>query len=1044
MSDSLLIGRQHPASTLRAAIQRTSSSHGGLVLVTGEAGIGKTTLVTSLAAEASQHHELSVLVGSSWESEAVPGYWPWMQILRSLHSQFSDEQWQTISGHQSPALSKLLGESFEYDYQKLAGAEEFALHDAVVRLLSAASREKPLLIILDDLHFADPASVRLLQFATQHTWFERLLFVGTYRDVEVESSEHRLRPLLLPLVAKSTLITLTGLDRDEVAELIEFNAGSRPGKQQLEDITRRTGGNPFFVEQTAQLWMTGASALATTPGMSNSLQRRLDQVPTDVIHTLTWAAALGHDFDPAILALSLDTDADTIKQRLHEAIRQRLLTYQQGRYQFVHDLVRETLQARLSPTELKECHRAFFHALSSLESDDLDFVSRVARHAWLAEDAVSPEEAVEALFQAALDARSRLSVDESHEMLRRAVERCSPNMQHRRIILRAALAGSLMHNWNENDQAWRILRECMDAAISLNDSLLMARVALEFPRELGSLDTQIGYKRQAYKELTGNELDPGLSYEEITRQLTIRSAIVARRRGDDEALGESLWTLHIVLMGVGTARQRLPVLDEMIDIGERTRDRELLLFSNSLRWVTLIELNDPGYLPQLQKFVDMAMKTRQHRWLMSAHLDNAMIFGLQGRFAEADEAIEAARLRPNDQRSIGYMMVEFFSWFVEITRMAEAPVDVSTVINEYTIGRENFELVCAFSAAETSNLTRARKHFAAIDPETLTPSARSMYLRLCAQLGIAWGDQQLQQFAWDELRHHVGEWLVSMFGSEISGPVNYWLGELATAQADYAAAIDHFNAAIDQAERLRFTTWAVRSEAGRAKALHAQGDPSAPKQTAQVLQRARHLGMPRLIRQLEQLSSPTSPKPVEVNAFRFDDPTWTLRFEGVEVHLPPTKGLQDLHVLLSQPGQDISATQLLDPAAGDDVEASARLGGDDVLDEEAKSRYRAHLQRLDEQIDTASSLGQDDVAADLDEERSALIDQLRRATGLGGRSRRLGDNAERARKSVTNRIRNTLKRIEKQHPTLAEHLRESVSTGVKCVYQPTEVPKWEL
>ena len=90
--------------------------------------------------------------------------------------------------------------------------EAFALYDAVTAALVAVSQHRPVVVVLDDLHWADPASLRLLEFAAQHTWFERLLLVGTYRDAEVESAEHPLRPLLMPLVAKATTITLTGLD----------------------------------------------------------------------------------------------------------------------------------------------------------------------------------------------------------------------------------------------------------------------------------------------------------------------------------------------------------------------------------------------------------------------------------------------------------------------------------------------------------------------------------------------------------------------------------------------------------------------------------------------------------------------------------------------------------------------------------------------------------------------------------------------------------------------------------------------------------------
>ncbi|WP_327000981.1 hypothetical protein OHA72_38440 [Dactylosporangium sp. NBC_01737] len=115
-----------------------------------------------------------------------------------------------------------------------------------------------------------------------------------------------------------------------------------------------------------------------------------------------------------------------------------------------------------------------------------------------------------------------------------------------------------------------------------------------------------------------------------------------------------------------------------------------------------------------------------------------------------------------------------------------------------------------------------------------------------------------------------------------------------------------------------------------------------------------------------------------------------------------------------------------------------------MLDDEAKVRYRRHLDRLDEEIDRAAARGDEARLAALDAERAALVDQLRAAAGLAGRNRRLGDDAERARKTVTARIRDTLRRLDGRHPALAAHLRDAVSTGSTCGYHPASPPPWRL
>ncbi|QSB05437.1 ATP-binding protein [Natronoglycomyces albus] len=1099
MSNSLLIGRQHPAATLSAAARRAKTSHGGLVLVTGEAGIGKTTLVTSIAAQTARDNHsrddgdpaMLIVVGSSWESEAVPGYWPWTQILRSLKSQLTSEQWESLPGTDSVTLSILLGDAPALDMPSTKSNEEFLLHDAVVRLLSAASRLHPLLVILDDLHFADPATVRLLQFAVQHTWFERILFVGTYRDMEIEFQQHQLRPLLLPLVSKATLITLTGLDTDEVAQLIETSIGQRPEPHLVEAITRRTGGNPFYVEQAAQLLATGAHTHSTTPGMRNSLQRRLDQVPRAVLDTLTLAAVIGHEFDAELIADSSGAPLEQVQAHLKEATQQRLIvhhrkpkddiepeplridpdgepipvmptvarassfaTHPAGNFEFVHDLVRETLYAQLPTADVRKLHAKVFAALARSRPDQMTHSASMARHVWLAEDEVAPADAVDVLAQAATDASARLSFDEGITLLRRAIDRCTTEeLQGRRIVLRTSYAGNL-HFTGREEEAWRIFEECLLAAEATNDPLIVARVALELPLDPKRRDLCADRKRHALELLSHTPVPPDLTYTELTRQLTIKAAVTARRRGDDEALGFSLWVLHSVVTGPGTAKSRLPVIDELIGVSERSGDRETMLFASSLRWVVLFELGDPSYYRQLQEFISLANKTNFSRWIVSARLDGAIHMIVQGRFAEAQRVIESSRVYDTESMKHDAMaanfwepIVDYFKWFAELTRTAEQLPDIGTLSrNNHIFGLQHMDLLYGIAALHRGHLTRAIEHYRSVDMSMLAQGWSSLWYRLSTEIAIATDDDELRDRMRTELAPYEGEWMVSLFGSEISGPVSYWLGLMDASVGQHESAIAFFDKAIESARIMTANAWVVRALSKKAISMAALGHSAASELAQEVADWARKLDMPRILRSAEQLIACDGVPVIEGgNVFRKEGSTWTLRFAGKDIHLAPAKGLNDLHLLLSQPGSEIAATELLDPAGGNEVTHAARLGGDDMIDQEAKARYREHLQRLDEQIDTATALGQDDVAADLDEERSSLIEQLRAATGLGGRSRKLGDNAERARKSVTNRIRNTLKRIESQHPELGAHLRSSVSTGFHCVYEPSDPDiKWEL
>jgi hypothetical protein len=167
-----------------------------------------------------------------------------------------------------------------------------------------------------------------------------------------------------------------------------------------------------------------------------------------------------------------------------------------------------------------------------------------------------------------------------------------------------------------------------------------------------------------------------------------------------------------------------------------------------------------------------------------------------------------------------------------------------------------------------------------------------------------------------------------------------------------------------------------------------------------------------------------------------------VRFAGRTAHVKDAKGMNDLRVLLARPGAEVAAVDLLNPVGDRAVAARRRFGADPVLDERARDAYRSRLRALDGEIRDALDRGADRHAASLDRERAALLDELRRSAGLGGRARRLGDDTERARQAVTARIRDTIRRLRSVHPELAEHLAASVATGTYCRYQPQPPVSW--
>jgi tetratricopeptide (TPR) repeat protein len=1025
-----LIGRDHPAAILGAEITRAARSHGGLVLVTGEAGIGKTTLVTG-AAEGAREQGCVVLSGTCWDSESAPGYWPWVQVMRALRRAATPEERAAAESAAGPALAVLLGEQTGSDT-----VDEFQLYDAVTTALVALSQHRPVVVVLDDLHWADLASIRLLEFAARHTWFERLLIIGTYRDVEVEATDHPLRPLILPLLARATTVTLTGLDRDEVGTLIERTVGRAPDGELITEVHRRTGGNPFFVEQTARLWHGGGAITTVAPGVRDALRHRLSLLPDRVVRVLTTAAVLGREFQRQVLAAASAQPAAAADRMLDEALAARLVVaLGAGRFSFAHDLVRETLYESLDETEARRQHAAVVRAA---DGDSL-LPADLARHAYLAGDELEPDKAVDLLLAASHDAGRRLASDEASGHLRRAVERVNGCAPHRRVLVTLDYGRELAH-LGDTEGAWRNYREALALARKLDDAALLGRLALVLYGTSGPPDAKQLQRElliEAHARLVP-DADSGQALEKLAQELAMRVAALARGGDDDDTLSFGLWARHNAIIGPGSAEERLALTDELIEFARRTGDHETEYIAASFRWVALLEQGDPGYLKQFDAFRAVVERDGSLRGRLGSYVDTSIIATLAGRFAEASSLLdEVAAGYPDAEHAYFLDMMErHIRWSLLLLQGRFDELDVLLAkLRERDHPR--LGLLEGITAAQRGDAETALRHLREVEPPDLPHTP--LWMRFLAQTAASIKDPSLCEQARAALAPYAGGWAVSLWGCDVSGPMLLWSALVDAAQERWDEAISGFTAAAESADRLRARPWAVEARMGLGAALLARGDAAAASVLAEVEREASDLGMRHI---LARLSTMDTGEAGPANEFRLVDDVWVLSMAGHTVHMPDAKGLRDLHTLIGSPGNDIRAVELLDPDGGELVVAARSLGGDQVLDEQARAAYQRRLATLDEEIDRAAELGDDHKAAQLDRERAALLDELRVAAGLGGRTRRLGDEAERARKTVTARIRDTLRKLDDRHPELAAHLRASVSTGAICRYQPETGVTW--
>jgi hypothetical protein len=280
------------------------------------------------------------------------------------------------------------------------------------------------------------------------------------------------------------------------------------------------------------------------------------------------------------------------------------------------------------------------------------------------------------------------------------------------------------------------------------------------------------------------------------------------------------------------------------------------------------------------------------------------------------------------------------------------------------------------------------------------------------------------------------------------GAVAHYLGLLAAATGRPELARRHLEDAATIHERLGARPWLLRSRLELARLL---GDDPAQRDRAAELLAAVQAEADRL--GLEELAADAAgllavgPSggggPAGPAEFRRAGASWTLSYAGRAVRLPDAKGMRDLAVLLSRPGQPVPAAELVALSGGGRLaKADLALGADAVLDDQAKQAYRRRLQDLDREVAEAEDEGDPERVEKARQERDAIAHELAAALGLGGRDRGLGDPAERARKAVTERIRYSMARIARAHPELARHLEASVTTGSSCAYVAAEPVTW--
>ncbi len=440
LASGIFVGRERELDQLRAGLDNALQGRGGIVMLVGEPGIGKTRTVQELETYA-RLRGAEVYWGRTHESAGMPAYWPWLQVGRAWGAQRDVAAALAGSAAMNGELVRLFPELRQVAPQWAAAApddddeaSQFLLFDAYTQFMRAQSAEKPWIVVLDDLHWADKPTLQLLRFISRELSNMNALVIGTYRDTDLVRT-HPLSEALAELNREGGFqrINLKGLDEPAVDAYVRRRAAIEPTPELVSRIYEETEGNPFFLSEMVNLMteegaLSGADDVTLPDGVREALGRRLDRLSEEANELLQIAAIAGREFAYTTLTLVEDRDPQQLLEFVEEALRAQVIeeTEGAGRYRFTHALMQETLLDELSTTRRVMLHGRVAEALESRWGTRADeFATRLAGH-YAESSSLTPEHAGKAihyLAEAARQAESKAAWGEAARLYERALNR---------------------------------------------------------------------------------------------------------------------------------------------------------------------------------------------------------------------------------------------------------------------------------------------------------------------------------------------------------------------------------------------------------------------------------------------------------------------------------------------------------------------------------------------------------------------------------------------------------------------------------------------
>ena len=813
------VNREAPLQWLRRWWADALLGEGGLVLIGGESGMGKTRLVARLASEA-RVDGATVLYGRA-DQEAVRPYQPFGQALRHLVAHtpgLAAEAADELAG----LLPQLAGAAQATGPRPVAERRRHRLFDAVIELFRAAAAEQPMVLVIDDLHWADAPTLLLLREVARLAPECRLLILATWRDDEAEPGGAVSR-LLADLRREDLLhrISLGGLDATDTAALVAEEESAAPEEAEARRLHEQTGGNPFFIQELVRSRREVPDAPPPVPeGVKDVIGRRLARLPEDAVDLLITAAFLGSEFDMATLE-AVAGDVDVVAS-VEAAVQAGLLVEEPDeadRFSFAHALVRETLYERPLMSRRLRIHRALAEALETAALDVPP--AQLALHYFAAREVGGAEKALFYSLRAAevaLEAHAYEDAAAHYDRSLTALALARPDDVAARADLLLALGRA---RWQASERGPRLAFE-MAAALAreLGSAERLARAALGAggryyapgipdPPYVALLEEALATLEPADSVLRVRLLARLAENQSVLEPTgpaatSARDAIaMARRIGEPSALATALMSMHAARLHSEHAAERRRLAEEALALAGELQDDELAALGRHWLIYDLVELGELTEARQRWKELDgLANHLRQPLYRHSALAWRAVWAGLAARFDEverlAHESVQLAE-RAGDPDARTHFTAQLLAPRREQGRLDELREPIARFADDSGAVALHWRAVLPLAHLDAGDTTAARAAFDDAFAGGVAAIARTMLWLsttvALAEAAAALSDREAAGALYPALEPHADR-LVQTGFTGCAGSVQRVLGRLAATLDRRQAAERHFEAAL--------------------------------------------------------------------------------------------------------------------------------------------------------------------------------------------------------------------------------------------------------